>query len=219
MEVWINDKRAILKSGEMSVALSYDAHCYQSIDHSRSNFMIVPTYMCEEFINSTKSKRLSDPFIRDKAIVSKMRECYEEIKKDSSNKIKTLGYIYVILGLLMEHIKFENTPQSIDHKLSSRVLVYINENYKNDISLQSISSEFGYSTAYLSRYFKSCFGVGINQYITLIRLKAAIILLRERTHSVTYCALESGFNSTRSFYRAFASDFNCTPKKYIENLK
>ena len=215
MEVWVNNNRSILKAGEMSVALSYDAHCYQTVSHSRSNFVIIPTYMCEEFISSFKGKRITNPFIRDKEAVKRIRECYDALKKDTSNRIKTLGLIYLMLGLITESINYESTTEPIDASLSSKLLFYINDNFKNDISLSSIASEFGYNSSYISRYFRSCFGIGINKYITTIRLKHAILLMNEKSNSITYCALESGFNSMRTFYRAFFEEFGCSPKEYI----
>ena len=131
----------------------------------------------------------------------------------------TVGYIYVILGILTEHIELESTREPIDTQLSAQLLFYINENYKNNITLSTLSSHLGYNPSYLSRYFKSCFNIGINQYITAVRLKNAIMLLRENKYNVTYCALESGFNSTRTFYRAFFNEFHCSPIAYLSQLQ
>jgi AraC-like DNA-binding protein len=119
----------------------------------------------------------------------------------------------------MESLSFEPISTSIEQQLSSRILFYVNENYKNDISLGSIAAYFGYNPSYISRYFRSCFNVGLNQYITLVRLKYAIILMTESQNSVTYCAFESGFNSMRTFYRAFYNEFKCTPKEYLGNIE
>ena len=219
MEIWVNNDRAVLGAGEMSVALSYDAHSYRSIGATRANYIIIPTYMCEEFIHSFKGKQSKTPFIRDAETVKKLRACYDELKKDTSNKVKTLGYIYVMLGILMESISIEDARESIDPKLSSQLLFYINENYKNDITLTSIATELGYHPSYLSRYFKSCFGIGINQYVTVVRLKQAVLLMQDGKNSITYCAFESGFNSMRTFYRAFFEEFRCTPREYTETMK
>lgn len=48
----------------------------------------------------------------------------------------------------------------------------------------------------------------------MVRLKNALMLMHEGKHTLTYCALESGFNSVRTFYRAFSEEFDCTPKEY-----
>ena len=219
MEFFVNNHRRVLKKGEMSVALSYDTHAYKTPEYSRSSVLIIPTYMCENFIVATKHKRASNPFICDAKTVEKIKECISELKSDGINELRQQGYIYVILGIIMENIFFENSDTSLDTQLSSRILFYINENFKNDISLTSITEEFGYNRSYVSRYFKSCFNIGINQYLTSIRLKNALMLMNERRHSFTHCALESGFNSMRTFYRVFEKEFNCSPKEYMQRIK
>ncbi len=218
MEVLVNDRRRVLHAGEMSVALSFDAHSYRTVGASRSSVLIIPSYMCEEFVESVKRKRATNPFICDTGTVQKLKSCFEEIKSCADNKIKQKGYIYVMLGILTEHISLKDVDSPIDSKLSSRMLFYLNENYKNDISLTDMSHEFGYTKEHLSRYFKSCFNIGINRYLTLIRLKNALELMHEGKHSVIYCAMESGFNSMRTFYRAFASELGCSPHEYLVGL-
>ena len=56
MEVVVNNRRRILKAGEMSVSLSFDAHAYKTPEHSRSAVLIIPRYACEEFIESVNDK-------------------------------------------------------------------------------------------------------------------------------------------------------------------
>ena len=218
IEVLINDKKECLRAGEMSVALSFDAHAYKTINHSKSSLMIIPTYMCNEFVSYTKYKRPINPFIYDKNIVSKIKGCFEEIKDVSTNEIKRIGYIYTVLGIVMDALYFEPTMSDPSPELSSKILFYLHENYKNDITLQSLSAIFGYSQSYLSRYFKRNFNIGINHYLTIIRLKNAILLMRENKHNITQCAIESGFASLRTFYRVFYNEFGCTPRSYFSTL-
>ncbi len=218
MDVLINDKRKSLKKDEMCVSLSYDAHIYKPIGYSRSTVIVFPSYMCEKFLIAVKDKRVVNPFICDHAVVRKIRSWYTEIKNNTQNSIKQLGYVNIILGTVMESVYFETAAEPVESALSSRILFYIHENYKNDISLSSLASAFGYSQSYLSRYFKSCFNIGINQYLSIIRLKNAIMLMQEKTHSVTHCALESGFPSLRTFYRVFFNTFHCTPKEYLRQI-
>jgi len=219
MEVCVNSSRKLLQKGEMSVALSYDAHAYRTPESSKSSVLIIPLYMCEEFSAAIKHKRVSNPFICNKQAVEKIRNCAIELRRDDINEVELMGYIYVILGIVMDNIGFEESDSSPDHSLSSRILFYINENYRKEITLASIAAEFGYSQSYISRYFKSCFNIGINQYITIIRLKNALALMHENRYSITYCALESGFNSMRTFYRAFTGEFGCSPREYFAQLE
>ena len=220
MNAWINNRHRVLKAGEMSVALSFDAHAYRTDGQSSTAMLIIPTYLCEEFIATIKNRRCSTPFILDKEVVAKILSYTREIANaDPANKIKIQGYVYVVLGMLMEHLSFEETDESFDPSFSSRILFYLDEHFKENLTTESIAIALGYSPSYLSRYFKSCFQIGIHQYLTIIRLKHAVMLLNEEKRSVTYCAMESGFNSMRTFYRAFEAEFGCSPGDYLKQIK
>jgi xylan 1,4-beta-xylosidase len=95
------------------------------------------------------------------------------------------------------------------------------KSYKNDKTIlqfhSQIAAHFGYSQSYISRYFKSCFNITLIKYLTIIKLQNAIMLMREGKHSATYCSLESGFSSMRTFYRAFYNEFGCSPGEFLKD--
>ena len=217
MDFVVNNHHRTLKEGEMSVALSYDTHAYKTPVCSKSSVLIIPVYMCENFIKATKHKKAAYPFICDRETVRKIKTCIDELKDESINEVKQMGYINVLLGTVMESIFFENSGAAATDT-SSRILFYINENFKNELTLDTISAEFGYNKSYISRFFKSCFGIGISQYVTSLRLKNALILMNEGKYSVTQCALESGFTSMRTFYRAFENEFHCSPREHMRRM-
>jgi len=216
MEVTVNNRKTMLKGGQMSVSLGYDAHAYKTPEHSRSSVFIIPAFMCKDFLSAVAGKKVSDPFITDVNTVKKIREYILQLLSHRENSIMVSGLIYIILGTIMESISFEKSDKPADTDLASHLLFYINENYKRDISLDVLSREFGFTKSYISRYFKDCFGIGITRYINILRLKNAVVLLEEEKNNITYCALESGFNSLRTFYRVFSEEFGCTPKEYIK---
>lgn len=216
LDVYINDLHTVLHPGELSVAFSYDSHCYHTIgNNSEASVMIIPTYLCPEFLSVIQKQRAINPFICDPKSTEKIMEYYGEMKENPDNKIKMIGYTNVILGIIMDSVSFEPIVTDTNTQLSSRILMYINENYKKDITLTSIAAALGYNSSYLSRYFKSCFHIGINQYITLVRLKQFVKLNKNSENSIATCAYESGFRSLRTFYRAFYDEFKCSPKDFI----
>jgi AraC-like DNA-binding protein len=115
----------------------------------------------------------------------------------------------------MKNVFFEKITEPSNPTLSSKILTYINENFKSGITPADISAHFGYSQSYISRYFKSCFNTTLVKYLTIIKLKNALLLMHEKKYSHTYCALESGFSSMRTFYRSFYNEFGCSPKEYF----
>lgn len=215
MEMWVNGHYKLLRAGEMSVALSYDSHAYKTPEASESSVLIIPPHVCEEFILAVKDKKTTYPFITNKEEVARIKHCYEQIKKEDTNKIEQLGYLYTILGIVMKNVFFEKSGEPSNPDFSSKILTYINENFKSGITPADISSHFGYSQSYISRYFKSCFSITLVKYLTIIKLKNALLLMHENKYSHTYCALESGFSSMRTFYRSFYNEFGCSPKEYF----
>ncbi len=215
MEMWVNGHYRLLSAGEMSVALSYDSHAYRTPEASRSSVLIIPTHICEEFVLAVKDKKVTNPFITNKEEVTRIKQCCEQIKKEGMNKIEQLGYIYTVLGIVMKNVFFEKSAEMSNPALSSKILTYINENFKSGITPADISAHFGYSQSYISRYFKSCFNITLVKYLTVIKLKNALLLMHENKYSHTFCALESGFSSMRTFYRSFFAEFGCSPKEYF----
>jgi len=214
MEATVGNLSKKLHAGEMSVALSFEPHGYRTPQSSTSCALIIPTRFCEEFVNKTNDKRAVNPFLTDRHTVEKIRNFAKELNREDINNIERDGYINVILGIIMDTLSFEKAKEPLDSTLSSRILFYVNENFRQDISLRSVAAHFGYSESHVSRYFKSRFNITFHKYLTLLRLKNALMLMREAKNSITYCALESGFSSMRSFYRIFYSEFGCTPKEY-----
>jgi len=214
LDVVVNSHERKLKKGEMSIALSFDSHAYHTPEYSKSAFLFIPTYLCQDFIDETKDKQIAEPFICDITIVKKIFSYVQEIRCAKS-ELKKKGYLYLVLGTIIEHLMFESKTAATDTNLSSQLLFYINENYAKDISLADIANTFGYNQAYISRYFKESFNIGIHQYITLNRLRKALMLMHENKYSITYCAFESGFSSMRTFYRVFYNEFQCSPKEYL----
>lgn len=216
LDVYIDDRHTVLHAGEMSVALNYAPHCYHTMgDGSEASVMIIPTHLCPEFLSLIEKQRAIDPFIRDPKATESIMECYRKMASGNSNKIKTIGYTNVILGIILESVCFEAVATDVNMLLSSRILSYINENYQKELTLASIAAALGYNPGYLSRYFKACFRIGINQYVTLVRLKQFVILSKDRKKSIAACAYESGFHSLRTFNRVFYDEFNCSPKDFI----
>ncbi len=218
MEVFVDGKHKTLKSGDVSIALSYVPHAYKTPNHSRSSTVFVPAHLCEEFIELTRNKRLVSPFISNPQAYNKIKELILLLQEDGINDIKYRGIMFMILGIVLENVEFEDIKKPIDTELISKILFYINENYKNDISPSKIAEHFGYSQSHISRYFKACCGVNLVRYISLMRLRRAVMLLSEGQHDITYCILESGFSSNTTFYRTFKNEFGCSPKEYIQKF-
>lgn len=218
IDAFVNQQQRRLKKGQMAVALSYDAHLFRSIGNSRSSILVIPPDICGEFMSAVQQKQVQTPFICDEETVKQIKFYVDAIKTHNTNEVKLRGYLYVVLGIVLENIFLESKEFAVDTELSSKLLFYLNQQFRNEITLDDLSCTFGYSPSYLSRYFKDRFGIGLNQYVNILRLRNALLLMQEGKNTHTYCAMESGFTSMRTFYRVFKQEFGCAPRDYISVL-
>ena len=215
IEIMINDNKKVLGAGEISVALSYDAHSYRTVDSSEAIYLIIPLEYCGEFLPLLSSKHLPSPFIKDEKTYKTVLSALEGIL-DGGNEITRRGHIYSILGAILDHMSDSKLTTAATDAFSPDILIYLSNNFKNELTLESVAKEFGFNPSYLSRSFRETFGISFIKYLNMLRLREAVILLQSGKMSVTECVYESGFGSMRSFYRVFHDEFGCTPKEYFE---
>ena len=216
IDALVNDHRKRLKKGELSVALSYDTHLYTPVVDATFSVLILPPEFCLDFAELVGGKTIANPFICAGEAADRIFSCFREIRDDEKNPLITKGNLYIILGVIARTVVFEDGTPYTGSDLTSRILLYIHEHFREDISLSSVSQHFGYNPSYVSGLFKSGVNLGILRYINLLRLKNAVTLLKTRKYGTEFCVLESGFRSVRTFYRAFREEFGCSPGEYLE---
>ncbi len=92
---------------------------------------------------------------------------------------------------------------SESERIMQSVAEYISSNYAEEITLDGLSSEFAMSTSYLSRKFKAVCGIGINEYLTNVRITNAERILKSEKISVAEAAFRCGFNDSNYFSSVF----------------
>ncbi len=99
----------------------------------------------------------------------------------------------------------------------SEILNYMQENYTQEITLESLAEEFGFSSVYLSRMFKKYGNMNFKQYLQKIRLEHAYHDLLNSDQSIGEIALQNGFPSAKSLTTAFKQYYYCLPSDYRKN--
>lgn len=111
------------------------------------------------------------------------------------------------------------TPTKKDsHNTIQDILVYINNNLTEKISLELLEEKFSISKYYISRTFKRYVGYTIVEYITTKRILLAKELILNGMYT-SVAALDAGFLDYSNFYRAFKHATGMSPYKYKSLLK
>ena len=98
-------------------------------------------------------------------------------------------------------------------KAINKAIWYIENHYREQVSLDALADIAGVSRYHLSRMF--CYTVGhpISRYIRLRRLSTAAIALAAGETDILDLALSIGYGSHEAFTRAFKDHFSITPEQ------
>lgn len=100
-------------------------------------------------------------------------------------------------------------------KRINRILLFIDQNLDQELTLQRIAAVGNYSPFHLHRIFKAITRETLNEYITRKRIeKAASVLLHHREVSISELSLQYGFDSNSSFTRTFKKFYTISPKEF-----
>jgi len=108
----------------------------------------------------------------------------------------------------------ESPAHSLDHVRLRHVLEYIDANFKNVITLESLAGIAGYSAFHFARKFTLAMGVSPGRYVSQRRLENAMAELAAGKLPLAEIAFNAQFSSQASFTRAFHRATGTTPKEY-----
>jgi AraC-like DNA-binding protein len=100
-----------------------------------------------------------------------------------------------------------------------KVKNYIDEHYKDDLSLEQLADLVGMTPTAFSRYFKQRTAKNISEYIVDIRLGHAARLLVDTSDSVSEICWATGFNTLSNFNRLFRKRKGCSPTEFREKYQ
>jgi AraC-like DNA-binding protein len=125
------------------------------------------------------------------------------------SKILVFGIVtFSFWGFVIENDK------SGRNTIEKEMISYIQQNFKEKISLKEFGEQFHLSEKYISRYFKEHFHITLSQYITHLRLEYAKQLLQDTDIPVTEIAMQSGYQNVSYFIRIFKKTYGVSPLKY-----
>ena len=138
-----------------------------------------------------------------------------EFKQEEKGKSVLMDlYIQELLTLLYRYKCERKSIIQESDKIVYTISEYIRSNYSQDINLKSLSEKFAISEGHLSRKFKAVSGLGVNQYITYVRISHAEKLLRDGDLSVTEIAEKCGFCGSTYFASVFRKVKGVAPLAY-----
>lgn len=150
-------------------------------------------------------------------------ELYSQLSIEKPNQKTVESFIkpleYMLIELYNECLKNSKDSSSPNptHEIYLKTLQYINDNYMNEISADSISKALGYSASYIRAVFKKESGNSLQNKINDIRLENSAYLLKNTSMNVTDIAFHCGFSDSNYFSTIFKKRYAASPLAYRKN--
>lgn len=212
-EVICANRRYALGPGELFVSFPNQPHGYENSRDVQSDVLIVPATFLTPWRNQISQLIPAHPVMSpDDWQDTDIPALLDMIRPEQRQLPQPIlqGYAMVLVGKLLPRLRLIPQPDQGGDTLH-RLLRYVNQHYREPLTRSEIAGAVGYNESYISHLFAQGLGTTLKEYITSLRLKDARQLLTETDMTVSQISLHLGFGSIRSFNRAFAREFGCSP--------
>lgn len=221
LEFYVDEARYSLRPGEFMLVNSNEIHSIFSPKRNQTVVLQIPLttfekyYTDEKFIYFSHSSRL-----QDEEVMHLLRDMYHTYhEKPCGYELKVQGQFYMLLYILVTKYRETDVNEKViqnSRKLDrlSQITAYMEENYREDISLESLAEIFGYSATYLSRMFRKYAKTNYKACLDDIRLEHAVKELADTRLPIGEVVFRNGFPNSRAFVKVFKKRYGMLPKEY-----
>ncbi len=144
-----------------------------------------------------------------------LKESYASLKKEMPSKEEMDAMLLPLCHMIeLAHRKAKESPGVGEHSLASRVERYIKRFHNQNVTSRDICEYFSCSRSFMSVKFNQHMGMSIRDYINLLRIEDAKILLRYSHLNVTEIAYSVGFTDSNYFSSVFKKTVGTSPLAY-----
>ena len=243
----VGSKTENLRAGDVIVISPFKPHSFKTAPGTKRWILIPSSNFISDFVlgdrvlisgercGFTASEGLS-LFIRENLFDMGDKVINLEANDRLMLKIKALSY-----AILNEYV--EKVPQvtaEIKNNALASIILYIAENFRENLTRASVGAALGYSPSYISHVIEDLPDTSFTSLLNSLRVEYAKKLLSEKraipsaegakdaknlhalplsSFSMLDIALECGFGSERSFYRIFKAHTGYSPKTYASKSR
>ena len=214
-------KQHELTAGDILFVNKYESHFYDKCEGVEGYILVLSPWYFDIF-NQAYSGKVFPLLMTDK---EKNRTVFEFIRGWKSSYVKDIYNerfydIYVMSNylfyLLQERYELVENKRTENDKTISKILKFVEDSYKEEITLKDVAKQVGYTAEYCSRIFSIYMKENFRTYLNMVRVMKFNELLKDdknKEKTILSLAFECGFCSQATFYRAYSNVFGTLPKE------
>lgn len=211
-----------LKQGDLIFYAPMQFHTQSTFEKISSSYLTINFKMnfnhADLLCNKIFSLKRDSYFIVTKLI--------EELSNDNlySNDLSLCYLKQLIIQMLrLDNSYFHSKPtthmqQTYENELLNDILLYIDNNIYEKISVSTLCEHFCISTSMLHSLFRKNMNNTAKNYINELKLSKSKELIRNSTHTLSEISEMLGFSSIHYFSKKFKSYFNISPTEYSKSI-
>ncbi len=210
--VCIGGVKKVLKGGEVSFVSPRQIHHSQSVGKSLYYTLVFDARFLYSVIG--KGRVLKSFMEKDEYVLKLLLEAFNHASaswEKITNESK-IGFVYRVLGILAQF--YGSTPENVDktENMAINIMQYIQNNYYEDLTLETLSKKFGYTKNHFSYLFNKYVGMNLRDYLNRCRMQVVVKMMTDNK-DLPLCRIAEkvGYKSWVTFYRAY--------KKHIETAQ
>lgn len=231
IEAFADSTRVELSAGDVYLSFPNQIHHYRSLDGKESYILfiikpdLIPDYL-ELFLHGLPASPLiagagDSPRINTLLYLLLDAEQRRHRSDDGTDHLpsegdlakRRRGYLLALFSELLPRMEISMLPGGEGTSLRA-IIDYCTAHFAENLSLATLESELHLNKYYISHLFSSKLGLRFNDYVNSLRINEACRLLLGSDHSVTDVSEAVGFNTLRTFNRAFTKQMGVSPTEY-----
>ncbi len=240
MEYLVNDKRYIMEVGDCVFVNSGAMHSGRSVDGEDCTYLVVSFltsaldsdpagYFADKYFGGVMDKHLLASMLfksdtEEHRAIADICRSIDLAKRGGEDgwELEVRGFLFRLWAMLRREAKaLSDAKEEISVSVArvKKAIRYMNENYRNKLTLGELAECCNLSKSEFCRSFKSITRQTPFDYLMELRVRKSLRLLTTEGYSVTEAALASGFSGSSYYTEVFHRYMNCTPREYIKKIK
>lgn len=212
-EAVINGERVSVGAGDILFINPGELHQYIETGECDVVIAIISEIYSSDFV--TEFGQVSfDHVLRTKEVNAKIYTLMEEFYETQSQNYFLENKIFAdkLYSFLIRNYQFKERDTST--KLLNKILDYIYEKYKEDLTIENVARHFSYSKVTISKLFQQKVRVDFRVFVNDVRADMVRRMMNDPRYAdwqLLQLVEECGFNSVATFYRSYKRRYGELP--------
>ncbi len=219
----VDSQKYCVREGDVLLAFPNQIHRFESFAREKYVLLLVSPEIIPELLgqftealpaSNVISGAAKDPELQ--SLVYQISDTYHQNEPFKEALLR--GYLLVFFCKLLQKMELLDTKRG-DHQVLDSILNYCTLHFDKNLSLEMLERELHVSKYYISHVMNQKLHIGFNDYVNSLRVSSACKLLVKSDQNVTQISEAVGFNTLRTFNRAFLKQMGMTPSEYRAQKK